>query len=299
MNPLISIIMPAYNAEKYIAPALASILGQTYENFELIIIDDGSTDNTYDIIRSFRDERIYLIRNPKNLKLPRSLNVAIDAAKGHYICRSDADDVNISIRLQTQVEFMESHPEIDVVGANMYVFDEDGHITGGLRLKNSYHNELIRQIHWFTPLMHATIMARAAWLRKHKYREAYPRAEDYELFLRSYRESRFASLPAFLYAVRDPGRVHTMKLLRSSWDNMVMRWRHWQDYGLPIRCVIGYPLLVAARLLYYSIAIIKQRSFYWAHLQPVDLNDTFLRDQEWVRQCLRQGTHGYFSLGDY
>lgn len=290
--------MPAYNVEKYIRPALTSILGQTYENFELIIVDDGSTDNTCDLIKSFRDKRIILIRNPKNLKLPRSLNIAIDASKGKYICRSDADDLNIATRLQTQVEFLESHPKIDVVGTDMYVFNDDGHIGGGVCLKNTEHEDIIKKIHWLTPLMHATIMARAPWLRKYKYRAEYPRAEDYELFLRSYQQSRFASLPVFLYAVRDPGRVHVAKLLRSSWDNMVMRWRHWQEYGLPMKSVMGYPLLILARLAYYSIAMAHQSSFFWAHSKPVDLNDTFLRDQEWVRHCLRLELSGNYSCED-
>jgi glycosyltransferase involved in cell wall biosynthesis len=289
-GPLVSVIMPAYNAEQFIYPAMTSILAQTYENHELIIVDDGSTDNTYDIVRSFNDRRIILIKNHKNLNLARSLNIAIDAAKGKYICRSDADDLNMPTRLEKQLEFMESHPDIDVVGSNMYVFTPEGDFTGGIILKNT-HNDLIRHVNWFTPLPHATIMARADWMRKYKYREVYARAQDYELFLRSYRQSRFANLADCLYAVRDPERLHLEKMLHSSWDNMIMRWRHWQEYGIPIHAVLAYPLLLAARLLYYTISLVNQNSFWWGHLRQFDSKETFFIDQEWVRYCLRRGGH--------
>ena len=115
-NCLISIILPAYNAEKYLKEAIDSILAQTYTNFELIVINDGSTDKTEEIILSYQDSRIRYIKNEKNLKLIRTLNKGIGLAKGKYIARMDADDISLPHRLKEEVEFMEAHPNIGEIG---------------------------------------------------------------------------------------------------------------------------------------------------------------------------------------
>ena len=124
MDALISVIMPAYNVGKYISAAIRSTLNQTYLNFELIIINDGSSDNTLDIALSYQDSRIYIMNNSKNLGIVKSLNKAINVSKGKYIARTDADDINMPKRFQAQVEFLESHPKVDAVGTNKYIFND-------------------------------------------------------------------------------------------------------------------------------------------------------------------------------
>lgn len=119
MNPMISVVMPVYNAEKYVAEAIDSILNQTYGDFEFIIVDDCSTDNSYDIIRMYAetDNRIKLFRNDINSKLPKTLNFGISKSVGKYIARMDADDISLPERFAKQLEFMEQNPDVGVFGS--------------------------------------------------------------------------------------------------------------------------------------------------------------------------------------
>ena len=114
---LVTVLMPVYNAEKYVKQAIQSILDQTYKSFELLIINDGSVDGSAHIIKSFQDPRIRFIENEKNLGLIATLNKGFDLSKGKYVARMDADDVAMPKRLKSQVAYMESHPEIGVYGS--------------------------------------------------------------------------------------------------------------------------------------------------------------------------------------
>lgn len=120
---LVSVIMPAFNAGKYIKTAIESVLSQTYENFELIIIDDFSQDNTKEIVKSFSDLRIKLIENTENLGISKSLNKAIKLLKGDYIARMDADDICFPKRLEKQVSYLEKH-KLDFVGSYITLIGE-------------------------------------------------------------------------------------------------------------------------------------------------------------------------------
>jgi len=115
-NPIISVVLSTYNDEKYIEESIQSILGQTFQNFEFIIINDGSCDNTESIIKQFKDERIIYIKNEKNLGLPTSLNIGLHIARGKYIARMDADDISLPKRFQVQLRFMERNQDIAVCG---------------------------------------------------------------------------------------------------------------------------------------------------------------------------------------
>lgn len=118
----ISICIPMYNASLYIKNCIDSILAQSFQDFELLIVDDGSTDNSCEIVNSVRDNRIRLIRNQHDYV--GSLNMLLDEAKGKYIARMDADDVMYPNRLSIQYEYMENHPDIDVIGGRMAVFKQ-------------------------------------------------------------------------------------------------------------------------------------------------------------------------------
>lgn len=129
-NPLVSIVMAAFNEENYLHESINSILEQTYHNFEFIIINDGSTDNSEEIILSFKDPRIIYIKNDSNLKLIESLNKGLKIAKGKYIARMDADDISYTDRLEKQVAFMENNPETGISGAQLSIFgDTNGTMT--------------------------------------------------------------------------------------------------------------------------------------------------------------------------
>ena len=117
MNPLVTVLMPVYNGEKYLKEAIESILNQTFKDFEFLIINDGSTDNSVKIIQSFNDLRIRLIHNESNIGLIKTLNKGLKLSNGKYIARMDCDDVSLPKRLSVQINFMEKHPEIGVCGS--------------------------------------------------------------------------------------------------------------------------------------------------------------------------------------
>ncbi len=116
-KPRVTVLMSVYNGEKYLREAIDSILNQTFKDFEFLIIDDGSTDSSADIIRSYTDFRIRLIQNEKNIGLTRSLNKGLKLAKGEYIARMDVDDISLPIRFEKQVSFLDKYEDVKLVGS--------------------------------------------------------------------------------------------------------------------------------------------------------------------------------------
>ena len=128
MKSTVSIVLPVYNAEKYVREAIESILNQTFTDYEFVIINDGSTDGSEKIIQSFKDKRIIYVKNEKNIGIVKTLNKGIEKAFGTYIVRMDADDVSVSDRVEKQVKFMDENPRISISGSWMKYFgskDED------------------------------------------------------------------------------------------------------------------------------------------------------------------------------
>ncbi|MDD4353774.1 MAG: glycosyltransferase family A protein, partial [Candidatus Nanoarchaeia archaeon] len=136
-NHRISVIMSAYNTERYIAEAIESILNQTFKDFEFIIIDDGSTDDSLKIIKRYvkKDRRIKLIHNKKNIGLTKSLNKGLKIAKGQYIARMDADDISLPQRFQIQYDFLEKNKDIFLIGTTAFLIDDKGDRLGRAHIK--------------------------------------------------------------------------------------------------------------------------------------------------------------------
>jgi len=124
--PRITVLMAVYNGKKYLREAIDSILGQTFTDFEFLIVDDGSTDSSQEIICSYVDPRIRLVENHENLGLTRSLNKGLSLARGEYIARQDADDISLSTRFEKQIEFLDAHPDIALLGTQAHNIDESG-----------------------------------------------------------------------------------------------------------------------------------------------------------------------------
>lgn len=202
VNPLISVIMPVYNGEKYLREAIDSVLAQTYSNFELLLINDGSTDSSRDIILSYNDARIRYIENERNLKLIATLNKGIDLAKGDFIARMDADDVCMPRRFEKQVQFMIAHPDIDVCGTWAYRIDGEGKKTG--KIKNIDAPGSLRCLSFFScPFIHPSVMAKASVLKDNHYSQDMVDAEDLELWHRlSLQGCKFSNIPHFLMKYR-------------------------------------------------------------------------------------------------
>ena len=186
MAPKISIVMAAYNEAHNVRRALESIIAQTFDDWELIIIDDGSTDATAEVVRGYaeKDNRIRLVSNETNLQLSASLNKGIGLARADLIARADADDINLPERLARQYEYMQEHPEIDVLGTGAYLLDETGARVNAF-LHPPTHAELkalpFLKIQFFHP---SVIMRRRFFERAGLYNPRYPNAEDKEMWLR-------------------------------------------------------------------------------------------------------------------
>ncbi|ADO82177.1 glycosyltransferase [Ilyobacter polytropus] len=201
---LVSVVMAVFNGEKYLKEALESILRQSYKNFEFVIIDDGSTDDSVKIIESYNEKRIILIKNNKNLGLPTSLNKGIEAAKGKYIARMDADDICKKDRLKLQVEFLEKNEDIDVLAGGVEIF-----VGGNKWVKKKLyppecHKEIEKRLLYENCLTHPTIMMRKSFLLKNnlKYNVECKFAQDWALWLEATRYGKFYGLNKVLLEYR-------------------------------------------------------------------------------------------------
>jgi len=199
--PLVSIGMAVRNCTSTLGMALQSILQQTYPHWELWLLDDGSTDETVDVAHQFPDPRIHLIIDKKNLGLATRLNQAVRLARGKYFARMDGDDVCYPERFERQVGFLESQPEIDLLGCSAIVFGGGGQAMGRLPIRLEHAEICARPWAGFY-LAHPTWMGRVEWFRKFPYRQSALRAQDQDLLLRAYRHSRFAALPDTLLGYR-------------------------------------------------------------------------------------------------
>ena len=199
----ISVILPAYNAEKTIGEAIQSIIEQTYKEWELLVINDGSTDGTKSVILSFDDPRIKYIENDGNKKLIYTLNRGLELATGKYIARMDADDISLPERFENQLEYMESHSECVVCGTLIQKFFGNEIIAnrfGYVGTSESLKKELL--IH--SCFMHPTVMLRTDVLKKNnvKYDENFIHAEDYKLWIDLMDYGTFCNLPIVLLKYR-------------------------------------------------------------------------------------------------
>ncbi|MFQ2222915.1 glycosyltransferase [Aeromonas enteropelogenes] len=178
--PLISVVLPVYNSENFIRDSVNSILEQSYKNIELIIINDGSTDSTFDIIKSFSDERIRIISR-ENKGLIFSLNEGISLAKGRFIARMDADDISEPDRIERQVKFLEKNKDINIVGASVYLIDVLGEKIGDLDYHLSPFWVKLRLL-FDSCICHPSILARRDVFDEVRYDEDYQYAEDFKLW---------------------------------------------------------------------------------------------------------------------
>jgi glycosyltransferase involved in cell wall biosynthesis len=220
----VTIGLPFFNNEKTLANAIKSVLKQTYKNFELLLIDDGSTDSSLKIAEELcnNDQRVHLIKDGLNKGLVSRLNQIIDTAKGYYIARMDADDIMMPTKLQKQVAVFEGISEVDVVATAAYTIDERNHLVGirdVLPIEIKSEKDVIKS----SLLIHPTIMAKTSWYLRNKYDEAYVRAEDYELWCRTFKHTKFFRITEPLFFYRE-GNVNiksyclSMKTLRKIFD---------------------------------------------------------------------------------
>jgi glycosyltransferase involved in cell wall biosynthesis len=219
----ISVVLPVFNAAQYLPSAIESILNQTYPNFELILIDDGSTDDSLSVIRRYqeRDERVRVISR-ENRGLISSLNEGVDQAKGTFIARMDADDISLPERFKSQIEFMKSHTECVALGTRAMLMDPDGlDICPFLDVQAHEQIDAFHMDMQGGAIVHPSAMIRrAALLKVGGYRQEFLHAEDIDLFLRLAETGQLANLPEVLIRYRQHfnsiGYRHRKKQLTSA-----------------------------------------------------------------------------------
>lgn len=210
----ISIILPVYNADSFIRTTIESLFSQTFNDFELIVINDGSTDNSLNIISNYKnDPRLKIINNDKNLGLIYTLNRGIKMAKGELIARIDADDIAIKNRLKLQADYMDNHPNVALVGGWAELIDEQG---AGFHIHKvpTAPTEILNSILLTNCFIHPSVMfRRSIALELGGFRQEALHAEDYDLWLRMCEHHQVANLPNVLIQYRiHPGQISQQKL---------------------------------------------------------------------------------------
>ena len=201
-KPVISIVMPVYNGTTTLDSAIRSIQNQTLESWELVLVDDASSDDLSSIVSSFGDSRIQVVRNVVNLGLAASLNRAVEIAAAPYIARMDADDVSYPERLEMQYDFMEKHHAVDLVGSSALVFREMGGAIGIMPATATHKAICDGGFTGAFPLYHPTWMGKKEWFRRHAYDPLFRKAQDFELLLRASQTSTYANVQEILLGYR-------------------------------------------------------------------------------------------------
>ena len=205
---MVNIGLPFYNAEKYLALAIESVLQQTYTDWELLLLDDGSTDNSLSIAQSYaqKDSRIKVISDGKNKNLATRLNELPSLAQGLYLARMDADDIMLPARIERQLAVLKAHPEIDVLGTNAYIINDENAVTS-TRYPLTPKNTLTR----VKSFIHPTIIAKKQWFLENPYDTKALRMEDAELWYRTHSKCHFVRLNEPLLFYREVGNNYYKK----------------------------------------------------------------------------------------
>jgi len=218
MNVKVTVLMPVYNGASYLREAIESILAQSYADFELLVIDDGSTDRSAEIVLSYGDPRIRLVGNDGNRGLIETLNRGMELASGEYLVRMDCDDISLPARLRRQVEFMDDNREVGVCG--VWYREFGGKVPRTTRCAPD--DASIRCGTLFNPVIgHPSVIMRKSAFYEHglRYDPGYPHAEDYELWARALKCLRFANLPEVLLRYRVHERQITLSRAREQMES--------------------------------------------------------------------------------
>jgi len=201
-DPLISIGMPVFNNAATLKESICSIIMQHYKNWELLIMDDGSTDESMEIASAFTDSRIKIVTDGENRGLAARMNQAVSMSRGELFARMDADDIAYPRRLLVQQAYLKEHPGVDLLGCGSLVFSK-GRRSCGIRIYPEMHADICATPGSGLLLMHPTWMGKIDWFRQSTYNETLKKAQDQELLLRTFNHSVFANVPEILMAYRE------------------------------------------------------------------------------------------------
>jgi len=261
-NPVVSVVMPVRNGQRFVELAIQSVLNQTLKDFELIIVDDGSTDRTWQLCKAFQDSRIRLLQNPSTFGVPKSLNRGILASRSRYIARLDADDVAMPERLERQVLFLEQNPLYGIVGSWMRTIGDRS-----LIVKYPVQDEDIRSVLLFrTPFGHPAVTFRKDWDNGFPglYNEAFLAAQDYDYWDRISKDWKCRNLPECLTEYRLHDSQHS-KINQS---------------------IVGH-----------NASIVSRRQFFKLGLSPLPVAASRREQESWWDELFRRCSHSKaFSL---
>mgnify|MGYP003315936127 CR=1 FL=1 len=258
----VSVIMATYNCEDTIKEAIESIINQTYSNWELVICDDCSTDNTYNLLLEYKEkypEKIVLIRNEKNSKLPCSLNRCLEKVTGEYIARMDGDDISTPERLEKQVEFLNNNPQYAVCGTDMVRFDETGEYGYYHSVTNPNKYTLLKEV----PFCHATIMMRLEVykdLNGYTVSDRTSRGQDVDLWFRFYSkgyEGNNIHIP--LYKVREDKNYIRRGNIKNAWHVTQTRSIGFKLLDYPISKYYLIPLPIISYMVPRKLKLLRRK----------------------------------------
>jgi len=268
-QPLVSVILPVFNAERFLRPAIDSVLNQTYRHLELIIVDDCSEDNSLCIANEYAniDSRVLVESNPANLKLSSTLNRAISLSSGKYLARMDADDISAPTRVEKQVRAMEENQDLVVVGCDIAIIDQNNHSIGFRRYRG-IDKEIRKWLFFFSPFCHPAIMIRQKAIDDvGGYNNYFNPAEDYELYFRLGTVGNFMNIKEELFTYRIVGNSMTHGTTLSMEEKTIeIRDKYRNSYHMPFLARI-YNLIHKLSLRHVSpVTRIKLYNFYRQNL---------------------------------
>lgn len=243
-KPLVTIAIPIYNAERYLRDAIQSCINQTYCNWELLLMCDGSTDGTDKIVNEMasKDKRIKIVDDGQNKGLIYRLNQSISLAHGKYYARMDADDIMSVTRIEKQVNFMIENPHIDILGGSIMTIDTNNNIIGSA-LKTGV----------VEGFFHPTVFGITQWFRDNPYVDWAIRAEDFELWSRTSAKSHFYSLGEPLLFYRQFGIDSPKKYIRTELTALKVT-THYREYGKPFTWFVKNVIRFTIMALMYRVS---------------------------------------------
>lgn len=233
MSHTIAVILAVYNEEVHVEEAVASIQAQTIGDWEMLVIDDGSTDRTNEILcrLAANDERIRVLTNSQNQGLAASLNRGIWASSSKYIARMDADDLSYPTRFEKQLQYLRDHPDVAVVGTGARIIDFSGSPKGQW-IPPAEHQRLVKRMPKVSPFFHSTVMGRRDFFETMGgYNDAFRKRQDYELWARAHRAFLFGNVAEVLLDYRSRGSESASNIIESVYPRLQVAWKN----GFPVR----------------------------------------------------------------
>ena len=210
----VTVFIPVYNREKYIGEAIESVLSQSFTNFELLIVDDGSTDKTLDIIQSYHDPRIHLQCHRENSGIPATRNTGLVHAHGQYIALLDSDDLAHPERLRKQVSFLDENPDYVQIGTWCRMIDAQGNALKRVRKQPISYEDVHANLLFRCALTNRSVMGRTKIFKEYGYQPDFPRCQDYDLHVRLSEKYKMGNLPEYLVY----GRMHDQRITNHTQD---------------------------------------------------------------------------------